>query len=473
MSSFPPPFKALLISTYELGRQPFGLASPAAWLERAGVDVCCADLSRESLEPRLVRQADLIAFYVPMHTATRLAVRLLPGIQELNPSACLCFYGLYAPVNEAYLRKLGASVILGGEYEAGLLETVRELCRLKSLGPDREGSREPRADQQVSPVISLARQQFLTPHRHGLPSLSSYAHLNHPDGKAGVVGYTEASRGCKHLCRHCPVVPVYQGRFRVVQRQVVLEDIQQQVEAGAEHITFGDPDFFNGIGHALAIVESLHHDHPALTYDVTIKIEHLLKHARHLTTLRKTGCLFVTSAVESIDDETLRRLDKGHTRADFLRVVEMLEAEGLGFSPTFIPFTPWTTLEGYLELLECLARLGLVEHVAPVQLGMRLLIPAGSKLLELAEVRKIASEFSEAELVYPWRHGDPKVDGLCENVQHHLERHAQDGARRAETFEKIFDLARQATGAPPQRFVGQYVPVARAAVPYLTEPWYC
>ena len=31
--------RALLISTYELGHQPFGLASPAAWLRRDDVEV--------------------------------------------------------------------------------------------------------------------------------------------------------------------------------------------------------------------------------------------------------------------------------------------------------------------------------------------------------------------------------------------------------------------------------------------------
>src|SRR5215472_7372970 len=93
----------VLISTYELGRQPFGLASPAAWLRRAGSTVTCLDLSREALPPDTIERADFIAFYLPMHTATRLAVQVLPAVRQLNPRAHLCFYGLYAPVNEDYL----------------------------------------------------------------------------------------------------------------------------------------------------------------------------------------------------------------------------------------------------------------------------------------------------------------------------------------------------------------------------------
>jgi len=142
-----------------------------------------------------------------------------------------------------------------------------------------------------------------------------------PGGVRRTVGYTEASRGCKHLCRHCPVVPVYQGHFRVVQRDVVLEDIRRQVAAGAQHVTFGDPDFFNGFGHAAELVRTFGREFPGVSYDVTIKVEHLLRHADFLPVLRDTGCAFVVSAVESVDDYVLQHIfDKGHTRADFLRV---------------------------------------------------------------------------------------------------------------------------------------------------------
>src|SRR5277367_6229516 len=297
----------LLISTYELGRQPFGLASPAAWLRAAGERVTCVDLSREALDEEDVRAADLVAFYVPMHTATRLAVALLPAIRELNPRAHLCFYGLYAPVNEAYLRGLGVETILGGEFEEGLVSVARRLQGPKSgLVVRADGGVEtPPFRVQEEPVISLAREKFVTPDRSGMVPLEKYARLVMPDGVTRTVGYTEASRGCKHLCRHCPIVPVYNGVFRVVDREVVLADIRQQVAAGAEHITFGDPDFFNGVGHAMPLVEALHREFPHVTYDATIKVEHLLRHQNCLGKLRETGCLFVTSAVESVDDAVL------------------------------------------------------------------------------------------------------------------------------------------------------------------------
>ncbi|RMF05136.1 MAG: radical SAM protein, partial [Chloroflexi bacterium] len=226
----------VLISNYELGRQPFGLASPAASLREAGANVRCLDLAVEPADLAALRQADVVGFYVPMHMGTRMAAPIIPQVKKLNPQAHLVCFGLYAPMNEEYLRGLGVSTVLGGEFEAGLLSVVRRVQNGTAAGP------------QPEPVVSLARQDFRVPDRRTLPGLEKYAQLMVEPGQTRLVGYTEASRGCKHVCRHCPVVPVYGGRFRVVPQPVVLADIRQQVEAGAQHITFGDPDFFNGPG---------------------------------------------------------------------------------------------------------------------------------------------------------------------------------------------------------------------------------
>jgi len=458
----------VLISTYELGRQPFGLASPAAWLRERGHQVTALDLARQPLDETSVREAGLIAVHLPMHTATRLATQLIPTLRKLNPRAHLCGYGLYAPMNAEYLRTLGFCTILGGEFEEGLVHVAERLEPRKEKRNGKVKSGEP----QPEPLVSLARQKFVTPERRGLPSPAKYAHVILPSGEHRVTGYTEASRGCKHLCRHCPIVPVYNGVFRIVDREVVLEDIRQQLAAGAQHITFGDPDFFNGVGHAIALVEALHSEFPHLTYDVTIKIEHLLKHKEHLPKLRDTGCLFVTSAVESVDDEVLSCLDKGHTRADFLEVRRLFRESGMVLQPTFVPFTPWTTLDGYLELLRVLRENDLIQNVAPIQLAIRLLIPAGSRLLELEDVRRLVGPFDPSALVYPWRNPDSRVDALCKEIEEAVAAGEKLKLPRRAIFESIWKAAHEAAGVDTE-FAAQPVLTSRAAIPYLNEPWYC
>ena len=452
--------KVVLLSTYDLGRQPFGLASPAAWLRRAGAEVSCLDLAVDKLDEARVRAADLVAFHVPMHTATRISVGVLGRVKALNPAARLCFYGLYAPVNEVYLRGLGVHTVLGGEFEKGLVDLVRGL---------ENGDKTPRQES----CVSLEKLRFVVPDRRGLPDLTRYAGLNPGNGPVRTVGYTEASRGCKHLCRHCPIVPVYRGAFRVVQPDVVLEDIRRQTAAGARHVTFGDPDFFNGVGHAIRLVEAFHAEHPDLTYDVTIKVEHLLKHAGRLATLRETGCLFVTSAVESIDDRVLRIFEKGHTREDFIRVVHLFREIGLHLNPTFVTFTPWTSLEGYRALLSSLIDLELVDRVSPVQLAIRLLIPAGSRLLELPEVEQLVDGFEEAALSYTWRNEDPRVDELQRVVLDLVKRGEARGETRRQIFARVWRAVHGAEGMADEDVPALPILPSPAAIPFLTEPWYC
>ena len=444
----------LLLSTYDLGRQPFGLASPVAWLREAGVEVVAHDLSRGPLPDDEVRRAAVVACYLPMHTATRLAIPVIDRVRRLNERAVVAAYGLYAPLAEPLLRAHGVSVILGPEAEADLVALAKEGDVTSCASSDASETR-------LDPA-KLPRLQFLTPVRAGLPPLQRYAALRMPDGSERVAGATEATRGCKHHCRHCPIVPVYGGHFRVVPLHVVLADVEQQIAAGAGHITFGDPDFFNGPSHARRIVEEVHARHPTVTYDVTIKVEHLLQHRALLPILARTGCLFVTSAVESIDDDVLAKLKKGHTRADFLHAVALCRDVGLALAPTFVAFTPWTSLVGYRDLLTTIDGLGLIEHVAPVQWGLRLLITHGSRLLELRDIQDRVRMFDARTLTYPWRHDNSDVDALQESIMRMIG--VRSGRSRAEIFAAVCEMSGIRPTAPL---------AARATIPYLNEPWYC
>jgi len=454
--------KVLLVSTYDLGHQSFGLASVAAWLRQRGADVSMHDLSVQPLDEASVCRARLIAIYMPMHTATRLALPVLSTCRTLNNDAHICCFGLYAPMNNDHLRDQGADSVIGGEFETSILEIYEKLDA---------GNSEPGA--MLAPAakpIDLRKQQFLQPDREGLPALDNYTKLVMPDQTHRIVGYTEASRGCKHLCRHCPIVPVYEGQFRTVQRNIVMADIRQQVLSGAKHITFGDPDFFNGVGHAVRIVTEMHSSFPELTYDVTIKVQHLLNHSTHLGTLAETGCLFVTTAVEAVDDRILHLLQKQHTRADFVSAVELTRSLGVDLAPTFVPFTPWTTAEGYIDLLQTIDRLDLVSSVAPIQLAIRLLLPAGSLLLELEETKQHVAHFDGKKLAYQWQHPDPAMDRLQIDVQKLVQSGEYKRKQRRAIFQDIWEIAHASCGkiAPPLTSSRSQAPV-----PHMTEEWYC
>lgn len=438
--------RALLLSFYELGRSPTSVALAAAALHQAGAQVRALDLSRCKLDLEAVRHAELIALSLPMHTATRMALNVIARVRQENATAKLCAFGLYAPLNAALLRERGVDEVLGAEPESDLAALVQ--------GRPRCGG--------------LPKQHFAVPKRHLLPALNGYAQLVTPAGKLHIVGTTDTTRGCKHHCRHCPIPVVYSGALRVIPRDVVLADVAQQVAAGAQHITFGDPDFFNGPAHGIRIVHELHARYPSLTYDVTIKVEHLLRHRHLLSSLKETGCLFITSAVESFDDHALAILDKGHCHADFLQALRLIRENALWLAPTFLPFAPWTTLEQYRSFLATLDALDLVEETAPVQLSIRLLVMAQSPLREHDAVRPHLHGYDAERLSWTWTHPDPRMDALQKEVTALV---SQDADRRTIFQHVVKAAAAQANQRAPVPKASAAQP--RATVPYLNEPWFC
>src|SRR5262249_4867763 len=145
----------------------------------AGANVGCVDLTREKLQDDEILAADVVGFFLPMHTATRLALPVIDRVHALNPAARIMAYGLYAPLNATLLRERGVTDVLGGEFEEELLD--------RALGDTRSEKLQPHA------APSIPRLRFRVPSREGLPPLARYATLQ-LNGQQRTVGYTEASR---------------------------------------------------------------------------------------------------------------------------------------------------------------------------------------------------------------------------------------------------------------------------------------
>lgn len=456
------PGSVLLISCYELGHQPLGVALPLGFLERAGFKPDAMDIAVEAFDEAKAVSAGFVGISVPMHTALRLGVRVAERIREINPSCHICFYGLYAALNAEYLLDHGADSCIGGEYErplVALVESVESGVTTPVAGVMQRG-------KVALPV--LEKLDFPLPARGALPALDKYAHLEHR-GEERTAGYIEASRGCLHLCTHCPIPPVYGGRFFILPQEVVLEDIRRQVEAGATHITFGDPDFLNGPKHSLRVVQAMHEEFPDLTFDFTAKVEHLLTRGEDMPQFAAAGCLFIISAVESLSDRVLTILDKRHTREDVVRAFKFVRDAGIALRPTWVSFTPWTTLEDFLEVLSFVDENDLVDHVDPVQYSVRLLIPPGSWLAEHEETLPYRGPLDEAAFTYRWSHPDPQMDQLQKDVAKLVEEDAQAGEDAGTTFYRIVELAhgRQPVG------VAASLPADRQRAPRMTESWFC
>jgi radical SAM superfamily enzyme YgiQ (UPF0313 family) len=456
------PGAILLISCYELGHQPLAAASPLGFLARAGFTADVLDIAVDPFDPAKVERAKFIGISVPMHTAMRLGVRVAERIREINARATICMYGLYAALNADYLLEHGADYCIGGECEAPMTALIEAL--------------EANAPTAIDGVIQrgvaaqpyLKRLRFALPVRTSLPPLSKYAWLDYKGGRR-TVGYVEASRGCLHLCTHCPIPPVYEGRFFVIPEAIVLEDIRQQVQAGASHITFGDPDFLNGPGHSLSVIQAMHAEFPHLTFDITTKVEHILKRGDILPELGRMGSVFLISAVESVSDRVLEILEKNHTKPEIEEAVKRVRAAGIAPRPTWVAFTPWTTRSDYLDMLAFIEANNLIDNVDPVQYTIRLLVPPGSYLLKRPEMIEHMGALNEASFSYTWTHPDPGMDRLHKEVGALVEKDVHAGEDPAVTFNRVWRLAagRDLAITMPALLPG------RERAPRLSEPWFC
>ena len=455
------PGAVLLISCYELGHRPIGLTRPLRALEEAGFAPDVIDIAVESFDLEKVARARFIGISVPMHTALRLGVHLLQRIREINPDVSICMYGLYAKLNADYLLSHGVDFCISGETSTQLIALVETL-----VGKEQVEARRPCPivlDEWVeaqAPGFPIAE----------LPSLEMYAQFE-DKGEVRTVGYTETTHGCKHLCTHCPIPPVYEGRFFAVQRDAVLAEIHEQVIEGATHITFGDPDFLNGPTHGLRILRAMHETFPSLTFDFTTKIEHILKNRALFPEFAQLGCRFVISAVESLSERVLTILEKHHTCADVAEALDIVHGARIALRPTWVPFTPWTTLDDYLEILQFIDVHRLVYHVDPVQYAVRLLIPPGSYLRNRPEVTALSLELDEAAFSYAWAHPDARMDELHKTVSALVENDERAGVDALDTFYGIWTIAADMHGS-------RHTPLcrsneARQPAPRITEPWFC
>lgn len=436
----------LLISCYELGHRPIGLTRPLKTLEAAGFSPDTIDIAVETLDAEKVKRAQFIGISVPMHTALRLGVYLLKRIRELNPDVTICMYGLYAELNADYLLSHGVDFCISGDVPTQLLALVESLTQEK-------------------------RVHQVTNNNGRLSALDKYARFE-DNGEVRTVGYTETTHGCKHLCTHCPIPPVYNGKFFPVQRETVLDEIQKQVAEGATHITFGDPDFLNGPMHGLRILRAMHATFPQLTFDFTTKIEHILKHRKHFPEFAELGCRFIISAVESLSGTVLTILEKHHTRADVETAIDTVHQAGIALRPTWVPFTPWTTLEDYLEILEFVDTHRLVYHVDPVQYAVRLLIPPGSYLLNRPETKALNLTLDQSAFSYIWEHSDPIMDKLQKTVSMLVENDALTDVDTLDTFYRIWELAADMHGSRHTQ-LNRNRKQTHLPAPRITEAWFC
>ena len=372
--------KILLLSFYDLGKQPKIISELYQKLNNGTNEIDIVDYSVEEKTLNL-KNYDALGVYASMHTASVLAEEYLRNKDLPNK---LFVFGLYAKVFKEMFQNF---------------EIIQNLdnADLESL-----------LNVQLNEEYSFKHS---VPDRTVLPSITDYSHI--VDGSNNLIaGSVETTYGCKHECTHCPVPIEFNGTFKTFGTDKILKDVSNQVEAGAKHISFNDPDFFNGPKHALKILEALNIEHPDLTYDSTIKVEHILKYPDYFKELKNLNMLFVISAFETTNDRVLNILKKNHSSLDLNSAVEFSLSHSIDIRPTWMPFSPWTEKQDLPNIIKLIEEYRLRETVDPIQLTIKLLVPKNSLILNDPDINNYLEEYDPSSFSYSWRYMSPDMDKL-------------------------------------------------------------
>ena len=427
--------KILLLSFYDLGKQPKIISELYKKLDNGSNQIDIVDYSIEEKDLTLDNY-DVLGIYASMHTASVLAEQYLRDRKLPNK---LFVFGLYANVFSEMFSDFQSI----HSFDSDELESLLEV--------------------QLNPNYSFKHS---VPDRTILPSITDYSHI--VDGSNNLIaGSVETTYGCKHECTHCPVPIEFKGMFKTFGTEKIITDVTNQVEEGAKHISFNDPDFFNGPKHALKILQLLNEKHPSITYDSTIKVEHILKYPDYFQELKNLNMLFVISAFETTNDHVLNILQKNHSFNDLNKAVELSLENNIDIRPTWMPFSPWTEQNDLISIIKLIENYKLRETVDPIQLTIKLLVPKNSLILKKPEMKEYLLDYDPASFSYAWQYKFPNIDNIQNELFTYVLQHESENEYTQ--YLGLVDILESHTNET----LLNSEKYSQRIVPKLSETWFC
>lgn len=410
--------KILLVSNFEGVYQPQTVATATTPLLEEGFRVSVLDTYVEGIKSEYFAEPNLVAISVPLFDSINSAVEVAKRVRETNSDAHITFFGQHATIQSSRLAGKYGDTCVVGEWEEPLLGLARHIygnLPLHEVPGVVTGTQLQLVNGQTW-YPYMPRNHFRLPSRCLLPSLDKYP-LHQVDKLCGgkqVVGATEIARGCHHKCLYCSVFAAYGGKVLLIPEDLIVEDVGNLVKGGMTHLTFIDADFFNAKHHGIKILRRLHTEFPELTYDFTTRVDHIRENKEYIREMEGLGVRFITSALEFPSQVVLDAVAKQASLEDIEGAVAFMRSTEIKLNPTFIMFNPWISLEDLMRFRTFVESNELDEIIDPVQYETRLYLYKGSPLLQLPSVQGLV--LTEREFHYDWKHPDPLVDELYEQV---------------------------------------------------------
>jgi len=163
------------------------------------------------------------------------------------------------------------------------------------------------------------------------------------------------SQGCPFKCHFCTQArpPV---QFRSI--DAIIDELEDIQHLGIRSVLFQDELFTIQKKRVKAICNELTKRDINLHWTIKSRIDTIDQEM--LTLMKSTGCFNIHFGIESGNDKTLKRMNKGYTCAQIKQAVDMVKSEGLSCTGNFMLAYPGESEKDILETIEFAKDLSMV-----------------------------------------------------------------------------------------------------------------
>jgi hopanoid biosynthesis associated radical SAM protein HpnJ len=327
---------------------PTWLCFPAGMIE--GSRVVDAPVQRLTLEDclEIALDYDMVVMYTSTPTLN-IDIETARRIKEQRPSTIIAFTGPHVtvlPEESLTVAKGAVDVVCRGEFDY----TVKELAErkpwheidgisfLKEGKITHTGERAPIEDLDALPFASQVYLRDLPVNEYVIP------HFLHPY----VSIYS--SRGCPSKCIYCLWPQTFSGRkMRTRSPENVYQEVKWIMEniPGIREISFDDDTFTANREHARAVAEKIKPLGISWTINARANCDY-----ETLRIMREAGLRHVVVGFESGNDQILKNIKKGVTKAEAIEFTRNCKKLGLSVHGAFVMGLPGETRETISETIE-------------------------------------------------------------------------------------------------------------------------
>ncbi len=286
-------------------------------------------------------------------------------IRDSNPCIPIVWGGWHPSLMpEQTIANDLVDIVIIGQGEITFPELVQRLADKKDIGSIQNLVYKT-GDKSIvhTPLAPLLDLTTVEPIKKAYRHVDMDRYIQPLWGNRRVLGY-ESSRGCPWRCRFCSIGATYEGHWRALPAEAVVDGVEhlyKTYEIDAVH--FYDNNFFVNTQRVEKFTSLLKEREISIKWDGTAVVEEFIKLSdEFIERLKQSGFFRVIIGVESGDEEVLERINKRHRNAQVLELARKCAKHGIMASLSFMVGFPWNPEKDVRETVSLIEE---IKRIAP------------------------------------------------------------------------------------------------------------